>query len=221
VLAEHHGVARNTAREAIRQLAEEGLVTAVHGKGVFVRQKQRLLRFGTERYSHRLREETGLSPYRAEVAKQGRTARVDCTSIERVIPPDDIADRLAVDAGEPSVVRRENWYYADEQPVQVGVTFIPWEIAAGSVLATSAQMGNGSLYARFEELGHPIARIREEVSARMPTPVEIERLSIPDGDPVIEVLHTGIDDRGRPFEVTVFTMRADLNSLDYNMPVED
>ncbi len=37
VLAETHSVARNTAREAVRILTDEGLVTAVHGKGVYVR----------------------------------------------------------------------------------------------------------------------------------------------------------------------------------------
>ncbi len=95
------------------------------------------------------------------------------------------------------------------------------EIAEGSVLATSANMGKGSLYARFEELGHPITRIREEVSARMPTHEEAIGLSIPDGVPVVEVLHTGIDHLDRPFEVTRFVMRADLNGLDYTMPVED
>src|SRR4051794_22725444 len=58
VLAAQHGVARNTAREAIRLLADEGLVTAHHGKGVFVREKRRLMRFGSERYSHRIRKET-------------------------------------------------------------------------------------------------------------------------------------------------------------------
>ncbi len=221
VLAAEHEVARNTAREAVRLLADEGLVTAAHGKGVFVREKHRLMRFGSERYSHRMREETGLSPYRAEVAKQGRTARVDCTSIERVVPPADIAERLGVDPDSDSVVRRENWYYADEDPVQVGITYIPWEIAGGSVLATSAQMGKGSLYARFEDLGHPLTRIREEVSARMPTPEETRGLVIPDGVPVIDVLHTGIDHENRPFEVTRFVMRADFNGLDYNMPVED
>jgi GntR family transcriptional regulator len=45
-------------------------------------------------------------------------------------------------------VRREDWYYADDEPVQVGVRFIPWTIARGTVLATSAQLGKGSLYAR-------------------------------------------------------------------------
>ena len=71
-LAATHGVARNTAREAIRQLAEAGLVTAEHGRGVFVRRKPRLMRFGQLRYSKKLRDETGLSPFHAEVQAQGR-----------------------------------------------------------------------------------------------------------------------------------------------------
>lgn len=220
-LAARYKTARNTAREAIRLLAEQGLVTAEHGRGVFVRDKPRLFHFGSERYSRRLREETGLSPYRAEVTKQGRVPSVACTSIDRVQPPPDVAERLAVSRDKKSVVRRENWYYADEEPVQVGLTFIPWEIARGSVLARSADMGRGSLYARFEELGHPIIRIREEITARMPTPAEARGLAIPDGVPVIEVTHTGIDDQGTAFEVTIFTMRADRTGLDYSMPIED
>jgi GntR family transcriptional regulator len=218
--AAEHGVARNTAREAFRLLADEGLVTITHGSGVYVRAKRRLLRFGSERYSRTVRETTGLSPYRAEVNKQGRVARVECTSITREVPPPDVAERLDVDPDTESVVRRENWYYADDEPVQVGVTYIPWEIADGSVLATSAQMGKGSLYARFEDLGHAITTIREEVAARMPSPDETRELAIPDGVPVLDVLHTGIDQDGRPFEVTRFVMRADLNGLDYRMPVE-
>ncbi|MFC3963283.1 GntR family transcriptional regulator [Nocardia jiangsuensis] len=220
-LAETHRVARNTAREAVRILADEGLVTAVHGKGVFVREPRRLLRFGSSRYSNQLRERTGLSPFRAEVAEQGRVARVDCTSITRVAPPERVAARLGLDPESDTVARRENWYYADDEPVQVGVTYIPWAVAEDSVLASSAQLGKGSLYAHFEERGHRITRIREEVSARMPSPDEIRGLAIPDGVPVLEVLHTGIDQDDQPFEVTHFVMRADLNAVDYNMPVED
>lgn len=221
VLSAQHGLARNTVREAIRFLTDEGLVTTEHGRGAFVREKRKLLRFGSERYARSTRDSTGLSPYRAEVAKQGRAARVDCTSITRTVPPVDVAARLAVDPEADSVVRRENWYYADEEPVQIGITYIPWAIADGSVLATSAQMGKGSLYARFQDLGHEITTIREEVAARMPTPDETQELAIPDGVPVLDVLHTGLDQDGRAFEVTRFVMRADLNGLDYRMPVED
>lgn len=220
-LAAEHGVARNTAREAIRLLADEGLVTVQHGRGVFVREKRRLMRFGAGRYSRTLREATGVSPFRAEAAKQGRTARTECRSITRVVPPPEVAERLDVDPDTESVVRRENWYFADDEPVQLGITYAVWAEVAASAVGASADLGHGSLYARFADLGHEIARVREEVTARMPTPEEIRGLDIPDGVPVLDVLHTGIDDHGRPFEVTCFVMRADLNGLDYRMPVED
>ncbi len=61
-LARRFSTARNTAREAIRLLTEEGLVTAQHGRGVFVREKQPMLRWGSERYSRRTYQETGLTP---------------------------------------------------------------------------------------------------------------------------------------------------------------
>lgn len=55
----------------------------------------------------------------------------------------------------------------------------------------------------------------------MPTPDETEGLQIPDGVPVLDVLHTGIDQDGQPFEVTRFIMRADFTGLDYTMPVDE
>jgi GntR family transcriptional regulator len=55
----------------------------------------------------------------------------------------------------------------------------------------------------------------------MPTPDEAGALSMPPGVPLIEVLHTSMDDWKRPFEVTRFVMRADLNGLDYDMPIEN
>jgi GntR family transcriptional regulator len=39
--------------------------------------------------------------------------------------------------------------------------------------------------------------------------------------PVVELLHTGIDQHGQPFEVTRFIMRADRNILDYRIRIEE
>ncbi|MGO1055377.1 GntR family transcriptional regulator [Crossiella sp. CA198] len=219
-LAATYDVARNTAREAMRQLAESGLVVAQHGRGVFVRIKPRLMRFGQSRYSKRLRDETGVSPFHAEVLMQNRTPNANLTSIERIIPPNFVAERLKVDPNVKSVVRRENWYFADAEPMQIGVTFIPWEIAEGSELATGDQLGKGDLYARFEDKGYLITYTREEVTARMPTPDEVRGLMLPDGVPVLVVLHTGLDQGRRPFELTEFVMRADYTGLDYTMAVD-
>ena len=205
----------------MRLLADEGLVTAEHGRGVFVRTKRRLFRFGAGRYSRTTRAATKVSPFRAEVAAQGRTPSTECRSITQVPPPPDVAERLSLDPDTDTVVRRENWYFADDEPVQLGLTYAPWNEVADSAVGTSADLGPGSLYARFADLGHEIMRVREEVTARMPTPDETRGLAIPDGVPVLDVLHTGIDAEGRAFEVTNFIMRADLNALDYRMPVED
>ncbi len=220
-LAAQYGTARNTAREAISILQGEGLVVAQHGRGVFVRPRRPLMRLGANRYSRRLRAETGLSPFRIEVTKQGRTPKTECRSVTRERPPADVAERLGLDPEASEVIRRENWYFADDEPVQVGVTYIPVEVAGDSPLATEKTLGRGSIYARFEDLGYPVTRIREEISARMPTPDEVSGLAVPPGVPMIEVLHTSFDEERRPFEVTRFVLRGDLNGLDYEMPVED
>jgi len=219
-LVQRYGHARNTVAEAVKLLITEGLIDNRDRARPTVRGPRRLLRLGAERYSNRLREETGKSPFRAEVEKQGKTPRVDCF-ITQIRPPANIAARLGLTTEEDIVVRRENWYYADEEPVQIGITYIPLAIADGTVLATSANMGKGSLYGRFEEQGHRITAIREEISSRMPTPEETKGLKIPAGVPVIDVIHTGIDQDDQPFEVTHFTMRADINGLDYRIRIED
>ncbi len=219
-LAAEHGSARNTAREAIGLLQAEGLVDVQHGRGVFVRAKSPMIRMGAGRYSPSLRAATGLSPFRAEAERQGKQARVDVPSISEVPAPADVADRLHL---EPNVrvVERVNHYFTDDEPVQTGVTYIPVAIAAGSVLATDANTGRGSIYERFAELGHQITSVREEITARMPTHAEAAALAVPAGVPVIELLHTGLDQDGRPFEVTRFVMRADRNALDYQITIED
>ena len=167
------------------------------------------------------RAATNVPPFRAEVAAQGRTPRTECRTITRVPPPPDVAERLGLDPETDTVVRRENWYFADDEPVQLGLTYAEWNLVADNPVGTFADLGPGSLYARFADLGHEIMRVREEVTARMPTPDETAGLAIPDGVPVLDVLHTGIDAAGQPFEVTNFIMRADLNGLDYRVPVED
>jgi GntR family transcriptional regulator len=220
-LAARYGTARNTAREAISLLQSEGLVIAQHGRGVFVRPRRPLMRLGADRYTRRLREETGMSPFRAEVAKQGRTASVQVRSVTVGPPPADVAERLNLDPATDRVVRRENWYYADDEPVQFGVTHVPVDVAGDSVIATEHSMGQGGIYLRFEEIGYLITRIREEVSARMPSAEETAGLALPPGVPVLVVLHTSIDANGRPFEVTRFVIRADLSGLVYEMPVDN
>lgn len=218
-LAEQYGTARNTVRQAVRILSESGLVTAEHGKGVFVRAAANLIRLGSDRYSPRHRE-TGLSPFLIECAKQGKAGRFEVLSVERVTPPEDVARRLDLATDSDSALRRENVFWANTDPVQRVTTWIPWIIAEGTTLLDDEVGHAYGIHGVLEERGHTMTRLDDEISARMPTPDERDRLRLPPGVPVIDVLHTSIDQDGEAYELTRFVLRADLSGLRYNVPVE-
>ncbi len=183
-----------------------------------MREPQRLFRFGSDRYSRRNRE-TGLTPFRLEADRQGKEARIDVVGIIRERPPQDIAERLNVPVDEESVLHRENHYFADGDPVQIVSTYLRWDEAQNTAL-TEPRTGKDGIYGRLEELGHVMTRARDEITARMPTPAEAAVLGLPSGVPVLEVLHTSLDQEGEPFEVSRYVHRADRTGLLYELSVE-
>lgn len=217
VLAQEHGAARNTARQAIAILQAEGLVEAQHGRGVFVRERPALRRLGHDRYARRHRVE-GKEPFRVEAERVGREARVEVISVQVVASPAVIAERLHLETGE-RVLHRQNRYFADGQPVQLADTYVLLRIAAGSALE-QADPGPGGIYARLEDLGHQLARMQEDVTARMPSPREAQALELARGVPVLELFHTTIDQDGVSIEVTHSILPADRNVLSFELPVE-
>ena len=218
-LASTYGTARNTAREAVRILSDAGLVISEQGKGSFVRPQITVIRLGNDRYSPKHRD-TGLSPFLLECAKQGKTGRFEVLSIDRVQPPADVAERLGVSARTKSVLRRENVFYADDDPVNRVTTYIPWSIAKGTGLLRDEVPHQFGIHGILEDQGHVMARIQEEVSARMPKPEETRQLHLRPGVPVLDVWHTSIDEKGEPYELTRFVMRGDMTGLLYDVPVE-
>jgi GntR family transcriptional regulator len=218
-LAQQYNVARNTVDEALKILGQQGLITSEWGRGVFVREKKPLIRLGSDRYSPKYRK-LGLSPFLLECAKQGKRGRFEVLSIERVRPDPGLAEQLKVSASQKSLLRRENVFYADDDPVYRVTTWIPWSIAQGSGLLEEEVPHQFGIHGVLEEKGHTMARIDDEITARMPTPEEIQYLQLPRGVPVLDVTHTSVDQDGEPYEVTRFVMRADMNGLHYNAPVE-
>jgi GntR family transcriptional regulator len=216
-LARTYGTARNTARQAIAILAAEGLVDAQHGRGVFVRQRRPFLRVAHDRYARRHRR-AGRAPFRAEAESQGRVARVEVVAIERVPAPAWVARRLSLADGE-RVLRRSNRYLADDEPVQLADTYLPLAIANGTALVEDVP-AQGGIYAALEDLGHRLAGIDEEVTARMPSPEEVAALGLSAGVPVMELRHTSYDEDGRAIEVTHSILPADRNTLTFRLPVD-
>ena len=103
-LMEHYGVARMTVRNALRILQDEGLATAEHGRGVYVRARPPVRRLASDRFAQRHRKE-GKAAFTVESEQVGATPLVDMIKVTEARPPVEIADRLGLPDDARTVVR--------------------------------------------------------------------------------------------------------------------
>src|SRR5215475_4994879 len=146
-LMAHYGVARMTARNALRILQDEGLITAEHGRGVYVRARPPVRRLASDRFAQRHRKE-GMAAFSVEAAQVGATPEVDMLTVTEARPPAEVADRLGV-ADDDQVVVRSRRYLLDGRPMETAVSYIPADLARGTPIA-DPNPGPGGIYARLE-----------------------------------------------------------------------
>jgi len=214
-LMAHYSVARMTVRNALRVLEAEGLITAEHGRGVYVRARPPVRRLASDRFAQRHRKE-GKAAFLAESEQLAATPNVDMIEVSEAPAPDEIADRLKALDGEPVVIRSRR-YSLNGHPVETAVSYIPADLARGTPIA-DPNPGPGGIYARLEEQGHTLGRFTEDVTARMPTPDEARLLSLSPGVPVFRLIRTAYDLDGRAVQVCDTIMAADAYVLSYELP---
>jgi GntR family transcriptional regulator len=214
-LMEHYGVARMTVRNALRILLDEGITTAEHGRGVYVRSRPPVRRLASDRFAQRHRKE-GKAAFLAESEQVAATPLVDMIEVSEARPPAEVADCLRLAEDSPVVIRSRR-YSLDGRPVETAVSYIPADLARGTPIA-EPNPGPGGIYARLEESGHILERFTEEVAARMPTPDEARALALPPGVPVFRLVRTAFDRDGRAVEVCDTIMAADAYLLAYDLP---
>jgi GntR family transcriptional regulator len=216
-LMAHYRVARMTARNALRILQDEGLITAEHGRGVYVRARPPVRRLASDRFAQRHRKE-GKAAFLAEADQASAEPAVDMIHVTTAVPPPDVASRLDL-GGKAKTVVRSRRYLLDGRPVETAISYVPADLAEGTPI-TDTNPGPGGIYARLEESGHVLERFTEEVSARMPTPDEARVLALRPGVPVFRLIRTAFDRDGRAVEVCDTTMASDAYLLAYELPAQ-
>ena len=214
-LMEHYGVARMTVRNALRILQDEGLTTAEHGRGVYVRPRPPVRRLASDRFAQRHRKE-GKAAFLVEAGQAAAEPSVDNIVVRREPVPVEVSDRLKLPQ-DAEVIVRSRRYLLDGRPVETAVSYIPVDLADGTPI-TDPNPGPGGIYARLEEQGHTLERFTEDVAARMPTPDEARLLSMSPGVPVFRLIRTAYDIAGRAVEVCDTIMAADAYLLSYELP---
>lgn len=218
-LAGKHLCSLAVARQAVAVLRQQGLVITRQGIGSFVRERPIARRHGMSRYS-RSRWHAGEAVLIAEASRQGHEAAQLMRALEETPAPAVVAGILGIPPGTLVWVRRRTTLI-DGRPNQLADSYYPLGIAEKVPRIREENTGPGGGFARIEEAGITLARIREQLQARMPASPETVALKLPEGTPVIELTRTTFDSAGNPVEVFIAVIAADMVTFDYDFPIPD
>lgn len=215
-LSDMYQTSRVTVRQAIAELRAEGVIAAEHGRGLFVRQRPPVQRLGRTRLSSRERQ-AGRGTFTTDASTQQFTPRVE-VDVRTETADARTAEQLQLDHGT-TVVIRDRLMFADDHPVQIARSRLPYALVADTPIQQE-NTGPGGIYARLAEIGHAPTHFVESVAARMPTPEEAAALQLIEGTPVLLISRVAFDAADTPVETNDMILAADRYELVYEIPAD-
>jgi len=204
-LCAEFGVSRMTARHAMSQLADEGLVRRDPGRGTFV----------AEPPTHR--RANFLMTFSHEMRRQGRvpSSRI----VERRVRPPTDPERADLRTGRGAeVVELRRVRLADHEPVAVETAVLT---ARCIEAVMAADLETGSLHEALISEGVVPTRGKSTIGAEAASSDDAVLLGIRAGTPMLVERRLIYDQRGRPIERTESRYAADRYGLNVGFSVED
>lgn len=189
-----------TLRQAIGVLRTEGIIESRHGVGTFVAQNRRLQRRSRHRYG-RARADSQLltSHLRHEILFAGITP-----------PPAHIGAAAGLREGDEVVTRQRLLFDTTSgQPQEWGASYLPAWFAGGTFLAEPAVVPKALFLCVEDVSGKRYATAHDRWIARAATPREAELLRLPQGAPVMHLIHVARSDDDTLLEVSESVWPAD------------
>ncbi|MFF3250436.1 GntR family transcriptional regulator [Actinacidiphila glaucinigra] len=218
-LMDRYGVSGGTIRRAMTEVRASGLVETRHGKGSTVKDRPPVRHRSSDRFRRSLRR-GGKAAYLAESEQSGAEAKVSVLYIGPVEAPEDIAERLGVEAGA-KVLARRRLYFRNGTPVETATSYLPWDVAKDIPELFAENPGGGGIYARLEDNGHEFAEYVETLQARPASKAESSELALSPGAPVIHLIRNAVTVEGRVVEACDTLMAADQFVFTYRIPAVD
>ncbi|MCZ4269121.1 phosphonate metabolism transcriptional regulator PhnF [Tritonibacter mobilis] len=184
-LAERFGVNRHTVRRALADMAEQGLVHARRGAGVFVAAKPTDYPVGKRIRFHQ------------NIRRAGRVPSKKVLRLEILAADAREADALDLNPGDPVVVY-EGLSYADDHPVALARTVFPAERLPGILDALEA---HESITAALNACGvEDYTRRETRITAKLATATQALHLRTSEGAPILRTTGISDDANGTPIE---------------------
>lgn len=192
-LERRYRVSRATIRQALNDLAAEGLVRRIQGKGTFV---------GTPRIQH----VPVLTSFTELLRNQGYEPSHRLLA-SRVEPADgDVASTLQVAEGAPCRYLRR-LFLADGDPVGLAETWLPLEVLGSGdpLLESGGPLEEGSLYELLqgEPIGLDLHRAIETINPGIAGEADSALLGCEPGSPLLVIKRVTYTPEDRPVESTL------------------
>jgi GntR family transcriptional regulator len=212
VLTERYGVSETTARNAIRVLAQEGLVESRTRAGTRVRERPPVHRITADRYRPRPGPAT---PFTADQDAQWEEYHLG-KRFETTKATPEVAALFEVEPGE-RLLARHFVFYDKGTPSQMSTSYVRWSDVAGTPVADPIhEPWPGGTIAQMATLGHTVTRVEESMTAAMPTALEEQTLQLGPGVPVLRWTRRMLTATGRVVEVAhPIVRRGDTTVVDY------
>lgn len=221
-LRDKYNASRNTIRDAVKWLANRGLVETRPGQGTFV--TQRIEPFVTTLSRDPDTSLSGIEGqgWHQEVSGRQRAGTATVPRVEVQTAPRHIAERLRVPEGTQIIIRRQE-RHIDRMPFALQSTAYPMELvsqgASRLLVAEDIPEGAVAYLSRrlaLREVGH-----RDRILVRPPHEEESRFFRLPDDGrvPVVSIVRTGYRDTcdgPAPFRVTFTVFPADRNQFVIN-----
>ncbi len=201
-LCAEYGVSRITAKRAMNELAQAGLVSREQGRGTRVLDNQLSPVFSAS-----------IDGWRENVSAMGRWTSAQVLEFDYVPASVAVAAALEMEPGKTVQhtvrVRRQNG-----EPFSHLVTYVPEDIGRRY---KRKDLGNNPLHKLLERAGVRIAKARQVLTATLADPPIAGILGVPVGSPLIEVERVVRDETGTPVEFIRVLYRPDLYRIEISM----
>ena len=194
-LSEEYGVARETVRQALRELLLEGKLRR-QGRGTVVA-------------GPKLEQPLSLASYTEGVRRQGRTPGRSLVTLDRFPCPDALAAETGLERGEP-VWHLERVLLADDERVGLESTYV--SVARAPRLDSDFEP-DSSFYSYLHARDIVFGDADERIETVLATPREALLIGTPPALPMLLIHRVSRDTAGRPLERVRTLYRGDRFSF--------
>lgn len=150
----------------------------------------------------------------SEAAHLGKVGTQRLLAVETSSPPPGVQEALRLAPGQ-QVVSRRRLILANDQPVEIAISYYPASIAAGTPLAEMKKIKGGAVRV-LAERGCPLEESIDFVTAERPTVEDMDLLDTQSDQPILVVRRISGPTGGTPSEYAENRMAADrIPPLEY------